>query len=58
MPQKYVSDKSIVFYTSHMDVRVRVGSKVVYSYNADPEGIIKTTGYVWNTIYLKEGDKL
>lgn len=56
LPTENMNEKVIIYYTVHMCLEVFIDGNKVYELKPEPGGMIKTTGFCWNTIYLTDDD--
>ncbi len=56
LPLEDTGGKVIVYNTIHMYLEVFIGGELVYELKAVEGGMVKTTGFCWNTIALSEDD--
>lgn len=56
LPGENTGGKVIIYNTVHMCLEVLIDGSTVYELKALPEGMVKTTGFCWNTILLSEED--
>lgn len=56
LPSENIGEKVIVYNTVHMYLQVFIDGEKVYELKAGEDSIVKTTGFCWNTIALKEED--
>lgn len=56
LPREETDDKAVVYNTVHMNLEVQIGGIKVYELKPDNGGLIKTTGFCWNSISLTGSD--
>ncbi|MCM1560169.1 MAG: GGDEF domain-containing protein [Butyrivibrio sp.] len=56
LPEENISEKVIVYNTVHMYMEVFIDGDKVYELKTGEGSAVKTTGFCWNTIALREED--